>query len=74
MKELGRSKWSNDADEDDTERTEGVKTSALSGLIQAYGKKVKSVRWADQVFYSLCYYFVHFKGNMIVHVFIFMTF
>ncbi|KAG6635395.1 hypothetical protein CIPAW_11G039300 [Carya illinoinensis] len=49
VKELGRSKWSNDADEDDTERTEGVKTSALSGLIQAYGKKVKSVRWADQM-------------------------
>lgn len=53
VKELGRSKWSNDPD-DDNEKIVGVKTSvsALSGLIQAYGKKVKSVRWADQVFYS----------------------
>ncbi|XP_059441484.1 uncharacterized protein LOC132173854 [Corylus avellana] len=50
VKELGRSKWSNDLDEDDTERTEKVKRNlnALSGLIQAYGKETKSVRWADQ--------------------------
>jgi len=50
VKELGRSKWSNDLDEDDSERTEKVKgnLNALSGLIQAYGKETKSVRWADQ--------------------------
>ncbi|KAK3023999.1 hypothetical protein RJ639_045019 [Escallonia herrerae] len=51
VKELGRSKWSTDLDEDDTERTEGTKgnSSALSGLIQAYSKEGKSVRWGDQV-------------------------
>lgn len=52
MKELSRSKWSNDLDEDETEGSEAVKgnLNALSGLIQAYGKKGKSVRWSDQVF------------------------
>lgn len=51
VKELGRSKWSNELDEDDTERTEVSKgnLNALSGLIQAYGKQAKSVRWGDQV-------------------------
>lgn len=60
MKELGRSKWSNDLDEDDTERTEKVKgnLNALSGLIQAYGKERKSVRWADQVFIDGLYYYL----------------
>ena len=50
VKELGRSKWSNELDDDDTE-TESIKgnLNALSGLIQAYGKEAKSVRWADQV-------------------------
>ncbi|KAL5544402.1 hypothetical protein UlMin_008186 [Ulmus minor] len=50
VKELGRSKWSNELDEDDTEKTEQVKgnLNALSGLIQAYGKEAKSVRWGDQ--------------------------
>lgn len=77
MKELGRSKWSNDLDEDDSERTEKVKgnLNALSGLIQAYGKETKSVRWADQVFIDgLCYYFVIFKAHMNVHVFRMITF
>jgi YLP motif-containing protein 1 len=52
VKELGRSKWSDDLDEEKTERTVGVKrnVNALSGLIRAYGKDAKSVRWADQVF------------------------
>lgn len=51
VKELGRSKWSNDLDEDDTERTDGLNghANALSGLIQAYAKEGKSVRWMDQV-------------------------
>ncbi|PON34679.1 YLP motif-containing protein [Parasponia andersonii] len=50
VKELGRSKWSNELDEDDTDQTEPIKgnLSALSGLIQAYGKEAKSVRWGDQ--------------------------
>ncbi|XP_024017967.1 YLP motif-containing protein 1 isoform X2 [Morus notabilis] len=50
VKELGRSKWSNELDEDDTEQTEPIKgnLNALSGLIQAYGKEAKSVRWGDQ--------------------------
>lgn len=43
VKQLGRSKWSNDnLDEDDTEGTRnaaGGKANSLSGLIQAYGKE-----------------------------------
>ncbi|OMP08996.1 YLP motif-containing protein 1 [Corchorus olitorius] len=48
---LSRSKWSNDLDEDETEGAEALKgnLSALSGLIQAYGKQSKSVHWSDQV-------------------------
>ncbi|KAJ4961775.1 hypothetical protein NE237_021685 [Protea cynaroides] len=51
VKELGRSKWSHDVDEDDTERSDGSKGkfNALSGLIQAYGKGDKSVHWGDQL-------------------------
>lgn len=51
VKELGRSKWSNDLDDDDTERTDGRNghANALSGLIQAYAKEGKSVRWMDQI-------------------------
>lgn len=49
VKELGRSKWSEILDEDDTDKTEEVKGNALSGLIQAYRKEVKSVCWSDQV-------------------------
>lgn len=51
VKELGRSKWSNDLDDDDSERTDGLNghANALSGLIQAYAKEGKSVRWMDKV-------------------------
>ncbi|KAL4012543.1 hypothetical protein IC575_029646 [Cucumis melo] len=51
VKELGRSKWSNDLDDDDTEKIDGRNghSNALSGLIQAYAKEGKSVRWMDQV-------------------------
>ncbi|XP_023541377.1 uncharacterized protein LOC111801581 [Cucurbita pepo subsp. pepo] len=54
VKELGRSKWSNDLDDDDTERTDGANghANALSGLIQAYAKEGKSVRWIDQAGYT----------------------
>ncbi|PPR81073.1 hypothetical protein GOBAR_AA39639 [Gossypium barbadense] len=50
VKELSRSKWSNNLDEDETEGSEAIKgnLNALSGLIQAYGNKGKSVRWSDQ--------------------------
>ncbi|XP_022735996.1 uncharacterized protein LOC111289318 isoform X2 [Durio zibethinus] len=50
IKELSRSKWSNDLDEDQTEGSESIKgnLNALPGLIQAYGKKGKSVHWSDQ--------------------------
>ncbi|CBI15263.3 unnamed protein product, partial [Vitis vinifera] len=50
VKELGSSKWSNDLDEDDTEKSRGPKENlnALSGLIQAYSKGGKSVHWGDQ--------------------------
>ncbi|XP_077240463.1 uncharacterized protein LOC143881327 isoform X2 [Tasmannia lanceolata] len=50
VKELGRSKWSEDVDED-VDRAEGSTgdLNALSGLIQAYGKGNKSVHWGDRV-------------------------
>ncbi|CAA6666218.1 unnamed protein product [Spirodela intermedia] len=48
-RELGKSKWSEDLDED-VEETAGAirRPNALSGLIQAYAKREKSVRWGDQ--------------------------
>lgn len=51
VKELGKSKWSDDLDEDDKEGSKGMKRNlnALSGIIQAYGKQGKTVRWSDQV-------------------------
>ncbi|XP_050377034.1 uncharacterized protein LOC126794375 isoform X2 [Argentina anserina] len=49
VKELGRCKWSEIIDEDDTDKSEEVKGNALSGLIQAYRREVKSVCWSDQV-------------------------
>ncbi|KAL0292101.1 UNVERIFIED_CONTAM: YLP motif-containing protein 1 [Sesamum calycinum] len=51
VKELGKSKWSNDLDEDDVHNTEatGGHSGALSGLIKSYSKKGKSVRWADKI-------------------------
>ncbi|KAL7139171.1 hypothetical protein ABFS83_09G033000 [Erythranthe nasuta] len=54
VKELGKSKWSNDLDEDDVHKSKETKgkSIAFSSLIKSYGKKGKSVRWADQV----CYY------------------
>ncbi|GMJ05739.1 hypothetical protein HRI_004243100 [Hibiscus trionum] len=50
VKELSRSKWSSNLDEDETEGLKAVKRNlnALSGLIQAYGSKGKSVHWSDQ--------------------------
>ncbi|KAJ7956350.1 YLP motif-containing protein 1 [Quillaja saponaria] len=50
LRELGKSKWLEDFDEDDNERTDGVKgkINALSGLIHSYGKEGKSVRWGDK--------------------------
>ncbi|GJY32219.1 YLP motif-containing protein 1 [Tanacetum coccineum] len=46
---LSKSKWSNDLDGNDPiEAGEKKKTSALSGLIQAYSKEGKSVTWGDQ--------------------------
>lgn len=50
MKELGKSKWSDDLDEGDTQGSESMRTNnALSGLVQAYQKQRKSVHWSDQV-------------------------
>ncbi|KAK2663985.1 hypothetical protein Ddye_002559 [Dipteronia dyeriana] len=51
VKDLGRSKWSEDLDEDVAEISKVVKgnLNALSGLFQAYGKEGKSVHWGDQV-------------------------
>ncbi|XP_073048540.1 uncharacterized protein [Primulina eburnea] len=49
--ELGKSKWSNDLDEDDVQKAEvtRVNLSALSGLTKSYSNQGKSVCWADQV-------------------------
>lgn len=50
LKELGKSKWSDDLDEADTQGSESMRTNnALSGLVQAYQKQRKSVHWSDQV-------------------------
>ncbi|CAL5327156.1 unnamed protein product [Camellia sinensis] len=51
VKELGRSKWSDDLEDDNTKTTEATKgnLNALSGLIKAYAKEGKSVHWSDQV-------------------------
>ena len=51
MKELGRSKWSDDLDDDNARKTEAAKgnRNALSGLIKAYAKGGKSVHWGDKV-------------------------
>lgn len=56
VKELAKSKWSSDLDEDDTRRNKDAtkNLNALSGLIQSYSKEGKSVRWADQVTFT-CY-------------------
>ncbi|CAL5198353.1 unnamed protein product [Lathyrus oleraceus] len=51
VRELGKSKWSEDFGEDEHYQTEGMKgnNNALSGLIHQYGKERKSVHWGDQV-------------------------
>ncbi|CAI9757518.1 unnamed protein product [Fraxinus pennsylvanica] len=51
VKELRKSKWSNDLDEDYVKKTEVARgnLNSLSGLIQSYSKEGKSVRWADKV-------------------------
>jgi YLP motif-containing protein 1 len=51
VRELGKSKWSEDFGEDDIDQTEGMKgnINALSGLIHQYGKERKSVHWGDKV-------------------------
>ncbi|XP_068651151.1 uncharacterized protein [Aristolochia californica] len=50
VKELGRSKWSEDI-HCDIEKNEGSgeHSNALSGLIHTYRKGVKSVHWGDEV-------------------------
>ncbi|XP_022869276.1 uncharacterized protein LOC111388721 isoform X2 [Olea europaea var. sylvestris] len=54
VKELRKSKWSNDLDEDDVKKTEAARgnLNALSGLIQSYSKEGKSVRWADKIHFA----------------------
>ncbi|KAH9611902.1 hypothetical protein KSS87_002627 [Heliosperma pusillum] len=50
VKDLGQSKWSDNLDDDDDERSELLKGKAnvLSGLLGTYGKEGKSVHWGDQ--------------------------
>lgn len=54
VKELAKSKWSSDLDEDDTQTNKDAtkNLNALSGLIQSYSKERKSVRWGDQVTFT----------------------
>ncbi|XP_078432188.1 P-loop containing nucleoside triphosphate hydrolases superfamily protein isoform X2 [Wolffia australiana] len=50
-RELGKSKWSTDLEEDVHEKKAiqgGPRLDSFSGLIQAYSKHAKSVMWADQ--------------------------
>lgn len=56
VKELAKSKWSSDLDEDDTRRNKDAtkNINALSGLIQSYSKEGKFVHWGDQVTFT-CY-------------------
>ncbi|XP_071902447.1 uncharacterized protein [Coffea arabica] len=50
VKELGKSKWSNNLDEDDNHKNEDTRNlNSLSGLRKSYSKEGKSVRWGDQV-------------------------
>lgn len=64
VKELRKSKWSDDVDDDD-DYDDSLKgkignSSALSGLLQAYSKKSgKSVRWGDEVLFC----FEHLNNN-----------
>lgn len=55
VKELGKSKWSSDFDEDDIHSKEISKGNfnALSGLMKSYNKEGKSVRWGDEVCVSI---------------------
>ncbi|XP_030531175.1 uncharacterized protein LOC115741429 isoform X1 [Rhodamnia argentea] len=50
VRELGRSKWSENLEEHENDEKVERQTSAsaLSGLVQTYGKGGKSVRWGDQ--------------------------
>ncbi|XP_072961711.1 uncharacterized protein [Typha angustifolia] len=49
VKELGKSKWSKDLDEDAEDSYGKERNSgALFGLVQAYGKSRKSVHWGDK--------------------------
>ncbi|KAL6953619.1 hypothetical protein U1Q18_042489 [Sarracenia purpurea var. burkii] len=51
VKELGRSKWSDDLDDDNAKRTKSTEgnSNALSGLIKAYANEGRSVHWGDQI-------------------------
>lgn len=57
VRELGRSKWSENLEEHENEEKVEMRTSvsALSGLVQTYGKKGKSVRWGDKVSFNFSY-------------------
>lgn len=54
VKELAKSKWSSDLDEDNTRRNKDAtrNINVLSGLIQSYSKEGKFVRWGDQVTFT----------------------
>ncbi|CAM8912691.1 unnamed protein product [Rhodiola kirilowii] len=49
-KELGRSKWSDDLDDEDAKQKDSGKrkNNELYGMGKLYGKRIKSVRWGDQ--------------------------
>ncbi|CAH9078740.1 unnamed protein product [Cuscuta europaea] len=50
VKDLGKSKWSTDLDEDEVQKNENTsKKSNVSGLVKSHRKEGKTVRWGDEV-------------------------
>lgn len=50
VKELGKSKWSEDLEDVNQEKIDALgKPYSLPALMQAYTEGVRSVQWSDQV-------------------------
>ena len=67
FRDLGKSKWSEDYEEDDNDQTDNLKgnVNVLSGILNAYGKEGKSVHWGDQVCNLNSVHFLYFLANCI---------
>ncbi|KAJ4826874.1 hypothetical protein Tsubulata_032453 [Turnera subulata] len=65
VKDLCKSKWSSDFDEEDVDRLKGQKaTNKLTGVIHIHGKRRKSVHWSDQAANTGFSIGMAKKGNM----------